>query len=65
MGTGGGTTTSTTSSTNTTSKTHKVRSGDTLGGIAEKYGTTVSQLCKLNGIKATDIIHIGQVLKVR
>lgn len=64
FGTGGGSTSSN-SSTNTTSKTHKVRSGDTLGGIAEKYGTTVSQLCKLNGIKATDIIHIGQVLKVR
>jgi hypothetical protein len=65
VGTGGGSTTSSSSGTNTTSKTHKVRSGDTLGGIAEKYGTTVSQLCKLNGIKATDIIHIGQVLKVR
>jgi hypothetical protein len=65
MGTGGGTTTSSSSGTNTTSKTHKVRSGDTLGGIAAKYGTTVNQLCKLNGIKATDIIHIGQVLKVR
>jgi hypothetical protein len=65
-GTGGSTTTTSgEGSTNTAAKTHKVRSGDTLGGIAEKYGTTVSQLCKLNGIKATDIIHIGQVLKVR
>ena len=47
------------------SKTHKVRSGDTLSQIARKYGTSVSKICKLNGIKETDIIHIGQVLKVK
>jgi murein DD-endopeptidase MepM/ murein hydrolase activator NlpD len=60
--TGGGTSNSTTSSS---AKTHKVRSGDTLGKIAEQYHTTVSKLCSLNGIKSTDIIHIGQVLKVK
>lgn len=47
------------------SKTHKVRSGDTLGKIAGIYGTSVSKLCQLNNIKETDILHIGQVLKVR
>lgn len=63
--TGGSTSDNSGSSTNTTAKTHKVRSGDTLGKIAIQYGTTVSKLCSLNGIKSTDIIHIGQVLKVR
>ncbi len=48
-----------------TSSTHKVRSGDTLGKIAGIYGTTVSKLCRLNNMKETDIIHIGQVLKVK
>lgn len=53
------------SSTNTTAKTHKVRSGDTLSKIAVQYGTTVSKLCELNHMKSTDILHIGQILKVR
>lgn len=56
---------STGGSTSSTAKTHKVKSGDTLGKIAEQYHTTVSKLCSLNGIKSTDIIHIGQVLKVK
>jgi len=65
VGTGGTTTGgSSTTSGSSTAKTHKVRSGDTLGAIAEKYGTTVSKLCSLNGIKPTAILHIGQVLKV-
>jgi len=59
----GGPTNSTSSSSST--KTHKVRSGDTLGKIAEQYHTTVSKLCSLNGMKSTDIIQIGQVLKVK
>lgn len=46
-------------------RTHKVRSGESLGLIARKHGTSVSKICQLNGMKATDIIHIGQVLKVR
>lgn len=65
QGTGGGTTSSTESSANTSAKTHKVRSGDTLSHIAEKYGTTVKRLCELNNMKPTDILHIGQVIKVR
>jgi LysM repeat protein len=44
---------------------HKVRSGDTLGAIARKYGTTVSRLCQLNGIRPTTTLQIGQSLKVR
>ena len=46
-------------------KYYKVRSGDTLSAIARRQGTSVSKLCKLNGIKPTTIIHIGQTLRVR
>ena len=46
------------------SKTHKVKSGESLYTIARKNGTTVAKLKKLNGIKG-DNIQIGQSLKVR
>ena len=46
-------------------KYHKVKSGDTLSGIAKKYGTTVRKLCQLNKIKETSVIRIGQSLRVR
>ena len=44
---------------------HTVRSGDTLSGIAKKYGTTVKKLGQLNGIKETSVIRIGQKIRVR
>ena len=44
---------------------HKIRSGDTLGALAIKYGTTVSAICRLNGIKPTTILRIGRTLRVR
>ncbi len=44
-------------------KTHKVRSGESLGVIAEKYGTTASAIRKANGIKG-DNIKAGQTLKI-
>ena len=44
---------------------HKVRQGDTLSGIAKKYGTTVRNLCRLNNIKETKILQIGQKIRVR
>ena len=42
---------------------HRVKSGDTLGKIARMYGTTVGELCRLNGIKSTTILRIGQALR--
>ena len=44
---------------------HTVRSGDTLGALARKYGTSVSRICQLNNIKSTSILRIGQKLRVR
>ena len=42
---------------------HKVKSGDTLSRIAKLRGVSVSTLCKLNRIKPTTTLHIGQVLR--
>jgi len=44
---------------------HIVKSGDTLSGIAQKHRTSVGSLCKLNGIKATSTLQIGQKIKIR
>lgn len=44
---------------------HTIRSGDTLGAIARRYGTTVSKICTLNGIKSTTVLRIGRKLRVR
>ena len=59
------TNTSTTLSTQSTIQTryHKVKSGETLGFIANKYGTTVSNLMKWNNLKSTNL-QVGQTLKV-
>lgn len=46
-------------------KYHTVRSGDTLSAIARKYNTSVAEICRLNGIKATTILQIGRRLRVR
>jgi membrane-bound lytic murein transglycosylase D len=43
---------------------HVVRRGETLGGIARRYKTTVPRLQALNGLKGTRVLA-GQTLKVR
>lgn len=43
--------------------THTVRSGETLGTIARKYRTTVSNLKRWNNLRS-DIIRVGQKLRV-
>ena len=44
---------------------HRIKSGDTLGAIARRYGTTVTNICRLNGIKSTTILRLGKSLRVR
>ena len=44
---------------------HVIKSGDTLGGLARKYGTTVSAICKLNNISSNKILRIGERIIVR
>lgn len=45
--------------------THRIKSGESLSTIARKYRTSVSQLCRLNGIKANKILRVGSVIRVR
>ena len=45
-------------------KTYVVKAGDTLSGIAAKYGTTVEKLCERNGIRDKNLIRTGQKLYV-
>lgn len=47
------------------STVYRVKKGDSLGKIASRNGTTVARLCKLNGIKTTTTLQIGQKLKLR
>ena len=57
----------TTSSRNRSSKGtlyHKIKQGDTLGGIAAKYHVSISQLRNLNGIKGNNI-RAGKSLRIR
>lgn len=49
---------------NTREVYYKVRSGDTLSGIAIKNETSVANICKLNGISRNAIIKVGQTLRV-
>lgn len=44
-------------------KYHKIRSGDTLSGIARRYSTSVGTICKLNGIRSTTTLRIGKTLR--
>ncbi len=44
---------------------YTIRKGDTLGSIAGKHHTTVSKLCKLNGITPKTILKIGRRIRVR
>jgi len=44
--------------------THIVKNGETLSGIARKYGTTYTKIAKDNNIKNPNIIRVGQVLKI-
>ena len=45
--------------------THRIKSGETLSSIAKKYRTSVTQLCRLNGIKSNKVLKVGSVLRVR
>lgn len=43
--------------------THKIKSGEVLGSIANKYDITIAQLKKANGLKS-DNIRAGKTLKI-
>lgn len=43
---------------------HKVRRGETLAGVARKYGVSQSAIRQVNGLKKKAKLRLGQVLKV-
>ena len=47
----------------TAQRTYTVKRNDTLYGIAVAFGTTVAAIKQLNGL-TSDVLHIGQVLKI-
>ena len=44
---------------------HRVKKGETLSRIAVIYGTTVNELCALNGLTRTSTLAIGQAIRFR
>ncbi|MCB0795236.1 MAG: peptidoglycan DD-metalloendopeptidase family protein [Flavobacteriales bacterium] len=48
-----------------TANYHKVIRGETLTRISQRYGTTVSALCKLNGLSVRSVLRVGQVLRTQ
>lgn len=52
------------SNTSSTTTTYTVKNGDTLSGIANKFGTTYQKLAEINGIANPNKIYPGQVLKI-
>lgn len=43
---------------------YRVRLGDTLSGIAQRYGTSVAQIKRDNGLRDADLVRVGQKLRV-
>lgn len=46
-------------------KYHIIKNGDTLGALSIKYGTSVKQICSINGIKPSKTLKLGTKLRVR
>ena len=48
-----------------TQDSYTVVSGDTLSGIASKFGTTYQELARINNISNSNLISVGQVIKLK
>ncbi|MDW7691934.1 M23 family metallopeptidase [Flammeovirgaceae bacterium SG7u.111] len=44
---------------------HRIRSGDSLWVISRRYHTSISKICRLNGISRNSTLRIGRSLRVR
>lgn len=45
-------------------QTYTIQSGDTLSGIAGRFGTSVAHLVTLNGIENPDLIYAGDTIRI-
>ncbi|GHU72763.1 peptidase M23 [Bacteroidia bacterium] len=45
-------------------KYYRIKTGDTLGAIARRYGTSVSTLCRLNNMKSSSVLRAGRSIRV-
>lgn len=43
---------------------HRVRRGQTLGTIARRYGSTIERIRRYNNIRNTNLIRVGEVLRI-
>lgn len=43
---------------------HRIQTGDTLGRLAQKYGTSISKICQANGITSRSTLRVGRSLKI-
>jgi len=57
-------TSSSTRAPSRSAQTYTVRRGDTLSGIAQRYGTSASALKRINGL-SSDQLRVGQKLRLR
>lgn len=53
-----------TSASTSSASSYKVKSGDTLSGVASRNGLSLQQLLNANRMESTDIIRAGQTLKL-
>ncbi len=44
---------------------HTIRQGDMLSKLAIRYGVSVDQICRLNGISRTTILRLGRKLRIK
>ena len=45
-------------------RTYVVRRGDTLTGIAQRFGVSLAELARANGLSTTSYVYVGQRLRV-
>jgi peptidoglycan DL-endopeptidase LytE len=43
---------------------YRVRAGDTLSGIAQRFGVSLASLYRLNGLDSQSILHVGQRIRI-
>lgn len=46
------------------SERHQVKNGDTLSGVAKRYGVSLIHLRKINGLGSKSVLRIGQTLRL-